>query len=185
MDELQTNSEQLAPDYGHRTSGGHPPQGEASRSGHLTIGSRTTAYSVGSHRRGLRGAGLNVFRCAATTVYADCPFHERGKLRVPAIRGFPMATSTLKSYRRVLTEHRDGQWVMASDQHRRADREKAGIRVAQPDSQDSYACESVSGATPPAIASLIENAAASFELDPNASREYLFRAISLLRAQTP
>jgi len=73
---------------------------------------------------------------------------------------------------------------MASDQHRRADREKADIRVAQPDSQDSYACESVSGATPPAIASLIENAAASFELDRNASREYLFRAISLLRAQT-
>jgi AraC family transcriptional regulator len=41
----------------------------------------------------------------------------------------------------------------------------------------------MSGAIPPAIASLIENAAASFELDRNASREYLFRAFSLLRAQ--
>lgn len=46
-----------------------------------------------------------------------------------------------------------------------------------------HACEAVSGATPPAIASLIENAAASFELDRDASREYLFRAFSLLRAQ--
>jgi AraC family transcriptional regulator len=46
-----------------------------------------------------------------------------------------------------------------------------------------HASQSVSGATPPAIASLIENAAASFELDRNASREYLFRAFSLLRAQ--
>src|SRR5882724_6747758 len=43
--------------------------------------------------------------------------------------------------------------------------------------------EAVSGGTPPAIASLIENAAASFELDRDASREYLFRAFSLLRAQ--
>jgi transcriptional regulator GlxA family with amidase domain len=41
-----------------------------------------------------------------------------------------------------------------------------------------HACEAVSGATPPAIASLIENAAASFELDRDASR-----AFSLLRAQ--
>jgi AraC family transcriptional regulator len=46
-----------------------------------------------------------------------------------------------------------------------------------------HACEAVSGATPPAIASLIENAAASFELDRDASREYLFRALALLRAQ--
>ncbi|HWS68863.1 MAG TPA: AraC family transcriptional regulator [Steroidobacteraceae bacterium] len=65
-------------------------------------------------------------------------------------------------------------------------REKADIRDAQPDSQVRclHVCEAVSGATPPAIAGLIENAAASFELDRNASREYLFRAISLLRAQT-
>jgi len=46
------------------------------------------------------------------------------------------------------------------------------------------ACQAIAGATPPAIASLIENAAASFELDRNASREYLFRAFSLVRAQT-
>src|SRR5258708_16334992 len=46
-----------------------------------------------------------------------------------------------------------------------------------------HVCEAVSGGTPPAIASLIENAAASFELDRDASREYLFRAFSLLRAQ--
>jgi AraC family transcriptional regulator len=46
-----------------------------------------------------------------------------------------------------------------------------------------HACEAVSGATPPVIASLIENAAASFELDRDASREYLFRAFALLRAQ--
>ena len=38
--------------------------------------------------------------------------------------------------------------------------------------------------TPPAIAALIECAAASFELDRNASREYLFRAYALLRAQS-
>lgn len=99
-----------------------------------------------------------------------------------------MANSASKSYRRVLTEHRDGQWVVASDQHRPAYRDKAGIRDAQLDGQDSQVrcsneCEAVSGATPPAIASLIENAAASFELDRNASREYLFRAFSLLRAQ--
>jgi AraC family transcriptional regulator len=99
-----------------------------------------------------------------------------------------MANSTSKSYRRVLTEHGNGEWVVPNGQHRPADWEKAGIRVAHPDSQDSqarclHACEAVSGATPPAIASLIENAAASFELDRNASREYLFRAFSLLRAQ--
>ena len=92
-----------------------------------------------------------------------------------------MATSTLKPYRPVLSEHRDGQWVMASDQHRRPGRKRVGISVPQ---SDSHACEYVSRTTPPAIASLIENAAASFELDRNASREYLFRAISLLRAQT-
>jgi AraC-like DNA-binding protein len=38
--------------------------------------------------------------------------------------------------------------------------------------------------TPPAIAALIECAAASFEVDRNASREYLFRAYALLRAQS-
>ena len=39
--------------------------------------------------------------------------------------------------------------------------------------------------TPPAIAALIECAAASFEVDRNASREYLFRAYALLRASRP
>jgi AraC family transcriptional regulator len=96
-----------------------------------------------------------------------------------------MANSAPKSYRRILTEHRDGRWVVASAQHRPAYQKKAGIREGQPDNRVRCvnACEAVTGATPPAIASLIENAAASFELDRNASREYLFRAFSLLRAQ--
>jgi AraC family transcriptional regulator len=49
--------------------------------------------------------------------------------------------------------------------------------------RSSTVSEAESRPTPLAIASLIENAAASFELDRNASREYLFRAFALLRAQ--
>src|SRR6266403_3802628 len=60
----------------------------------------------------------------------------------------------------------------------------AGFLMANSASKSHrHVCEAVSGGTPPAIASLIENAAASFELDRDASREYLFRAFSLLRAQ--
>jgi AraC-like DNA-binding protein len=104
----------------------------------------------------------------------------------PQSEGFLMASSASKFYRRVLTEHRNGQWVVAGNLHRPASGEKAGIRDAHPDSQVRcfHAGETLSGATPPAIVSLIENAAASFELDRNASREYLFRAFSLLRAQS-
>jgi AraC family transcriptional regulator len=108
-----------------------------------------------------------------------------GNGEFPQSAGFLMANSASKSYCRVPTGHKDGHWVVASDQHRPAGWRKAGIRDAPPDSQVRclHACQAASGATPPAIASLIENAAASFELDRNASREYLFRAFSLLRAQ--
>jgi len=49
--------------------------------------------------------------------------------------------------------------------------------------RSAAAPESATAATPPAIASLIENAAALFEVDREASREYLFRASAMLRAQ--
>jgi AraC family transcriptional regulator len=39
-------------------------------------------------------------------------------------------------------------------------------------------------AMPPMIASLIESAAASFETDPSASRQFLYRASALLRARS-
>jgi AraC family transcriptional regulator len=47
---------------------------------------------------------------------------------------------------------------------------------------DQAAADSIAAAMPATIASLIESAAASFEVDRDASRRFLFRASALLRA---
>ncbi len=52
-----------------------------------------------------------------------------------------------------------------------------------PPAADSGDAHSPSTVTPTFIASLIENAVSSFEVDRAASREYLFRAFALIRAQ--
>jgi transcriptional regulator GlxA family with amidase domain len=61
--------------------------------------------------------------------------------------------------------------------------DERGFHHARENRMAAHATSAIN-VTPHAIAALIECAAASFEVDRNAAREYLFRAHALLRAQS-